>query len=386
MRVGLLVYGLDRPLSGISRYTVELARAMVRLEDGPDLTLLAAGGCGPLAHTGFRSQSLKGCRRLPGLVSLGNLLLPRAANRLDLDLVHDPTGVAPFALGANGAKIVATVCDVLPLSYPGTSTLLDTLIYRYWLPRVLPGADRVITISEHSRRDIGRYLGIPSSVLRPVPLGVAPRFQPVSPEQVASHLVRRFGLRPPYVLYVGAITIRKNVVRALRAFASIRQFLPELRFVLAGARVWRKTPLEPVIQELGLADRVYCTGPFPDADLPALYAGADLFVFPSLYEGFGLPPLEAMACGTPVVCSNAASLPEVVGDAALTVDPYDVDALADAMCRVLVDGQLREDLRARGLARARRFSWEKTARETVAVYREVLGHTAREGGDVAQQE
>jgi len=127
------------------------------------------------------------------------------------------------------------------------------------------------------------------------------------------------------------------------------------------------------VSELGLGDRVHFAGYVHDADLPALYGGADLFVFPSLYEGFGLPPLEAMACGTPVVCSNAASLPEVVGDAAVTVDPYDVDALAEAMQRVLADRDLREDLRARGLARARQFTWERTARETLAVYREVCG-------------
>ncbi|MGB9880037.1 MAG: glycosyltransferase family 4 protein, partial [Anaerolineae bacterium] len=122
-----------------------------------------------------------------------------------------------------------------------------------------------------------------------------------------------------------------------------------------------------------IADRVVFTGYVPDEDLPALYSGADLFVFPSLYEGFGLPPLEAMACGTPVVCSKASSLPEVVGDAALMVDPYDVEALAEAMHRVLSDAVLREELRGKGLARAQQFTWEKAARETLAVYEEVLG-------------
>ena len=143
--------------------------------------------------------------------------------------------------------------------------------------------------------------------------------------------------------------------------------------MIAGPRKWKYARILQAVEELELEAHTIFTGYIPDEDLPAIYSGADLFVFPSLYEGFGLPPLEAMACGTPVVCSNAASLPEVVGDAAIMVDPYDVEGLAQAMRRVLADRDLQEDLRQRGLERAKLFSWEKTARETMQVYEKVLG-------------
>ncbi|MBN1886773.1 MAG: glycosyltransferase family 4 protein [Thermoflexales bacterium] len=379
MRVGLIAYGLDTPAragSGIGRYTLELARALAALQDRPEIVLLAAGGVAPLAaeieSRRVQQVSLPGCRLLPGLATLGNGFIPLLARRWNLDVIHDPTGVTPFLFGAGRAQTVVTVHDVFAWSCPGYSSLLDTMIYRYWLPYVLPRrGDGVITISDQSRGDIQRYLHVALDRLRVIPYGVSPHFRPLPHETVHQWLRRRWGLGR-YVLFVGTLTLRKNIERALRAFARLNTQFPQLCFVLAGPRSWKQTPIEPVAQELGIADRLVLTGPLTDADLPTLYNGAELLIFPSLYEGFGLPPLEAMACGTPVVCSNAASLPEVVGDAAVTVDPYDVEGLAEAMRRVLNDVSLREDLRARGLERARQFTWEKAARETVEVYRKVL--------------
>jgi glycosyltransferase involved in cell wall biosynthesis len=232
--------------------------------------------------------------------------------------------------------------------------------------------DAVITASNHSRREIERYLGVSPARLSIIPDGVARRFHPLPLEKAKNHVASRFGLRTAYLLYVGALTRRKNLERALEAFSLITKQMPAVRFVLAGSRTWQGTPVEAIAVRLGIEDRVVQTGPLADADLPPLYRGAVLFVFPSLYEGFGLPPLEAMACGTPVVCSNAASLPEVVGDAALMVDPTDVGGMAEAMRRVLADAELADDLRQRGLARAAQFTWERTARETVAVYERVV--------------
>jgi glycosyltransferase involved in cell wall biosynthesis len=373
MRVGLLVYALDRPLTGIGRYTLELTRALRVLKKELEVVLLTAGNPGPLANEDFQRVSLTGCRLLPGLATLGNVFVPLLARRLNLDIIHDPTGITPFLFGAADARTVVTVHDVFPWSCPGTSTLLDTLIYRHWLPHLLPRVRAVITVSQHSLRDIQHYLGLLPQRLHVIPYGISARFHPLPPDVVEVHLRKRLGLSKPYILYVGALTIRKNVESALQAFALLENRFSHLCFVLAGPRTWKKTAVEDTIQRLGITDRVILPGPLTDTDLPALYSGADLFVFPSLYEGFGLPPLEAMACGIPVVCSNAASLPEVVGDAAVTVDPYDVEGLAEAMHRVLTDADLREELREKGLERAKQFTWERTARETVAVYREVAG-------------
>lgn len=372
MRIGLIVYALDRPLSGISRYTIELAQAMAALKEESDVMLLRAGGIGPLANNGFQSVSLAGCRLLPSLMTLGNVVIPLMARRLGLDVIHDPTGVTPFLFGASNACTVVTVHDVFAWSCPGTSTLLDTLIYHHWLPRVLPRVNVVITDSQTSKTDISRYLHVPISNISVIPLAVNSLYRPALQVDVAA-IRSHHGLPEGYILFLGSIEKRKNLRGLLRAYACLRR-MGELRLlVIAGVGRWKYTMIMETLRELDLEQYVIFTGYVPDADLPALYTGADLFVFPSLYEGFGLPPLEAMACGTPVVCSNIASLPEVVGDAAITVDPYDVEGLAEAMHRVLTDADLQEKLRKRGLEQARQFTWERTARETTAVYREVCG-------------
>jgi glycosyltransferase involved in cell wall biosynthesis len=373
MRVGLVIYGLDRPLTGIGRYTLELARALSGLTPRPEVVLLCAGGIGPLAEDNeFQCVELPGCRLLPGLMTVGNVAILHAARRLGLNVVHDPTGVTPFGLGSGNARMVVTVHDVFAWSCPGTSSLLDTIIYRQWLPHFLPKVDAVITVSEQSRQDIRRYLAPPAEYMSIIPYGVTARFRPQSREQARQHIQQRFGLDGPYVLFVGALTIRKNVERALEAFAIVRKSFTDLRFVLAGPRTWKQTPIEAIVDRLSIGDSVHMTGSLTDADLPALYNEAELFVFPSLYEGFGLPVLEAMACGTPVLTSNVSSLPEVAGDAAILIDPHDVHAIASGMRRALEDSALRADLRAKGLARASQFTWDRAARETIAVYEHVL--------------
>jgi len=366
------MYGLDRPLSGISRYALELAHALGGLSDGPELVWLVAGRADPLGRNDrCGTTSLRGCGRLPGLLTLGNLAIPAAARRCGLDLIHDPTGLTPFLFGAGRARTVVTVHDVFAWSIPGHSTLADTLIYRHWLPHVLPRVDAVITISQVSRADIVQYLRIPPQKIHIVYRCVGERYHPVSDPQIAQ-VRRSYGLPQSYFLFVGSVEKRKNLHRLLQAGSQLWQSGEHRPLVVVGARRRKYAQIINTLQELSLERHVIFTGHVPEADLPALYSGADLFVFPSLYEGFGLPPLEAMACGTPVVTSNTSSLPEVVGDAAITVDPYDVEALAEAMRRVLSDADLAHDLRQRGLERAARFSWDHAARETIDVYREVL--------------
>jgi glycosyltransferase involved in cell wall biosynthesis len=371
MRVGLLTYALDRPLSGISRYTLELARALALVSNGPEVVLLTAGGAGPLAaQNHFRRALLRGCRRWPAFVTLGSVWMPLLAQNEQLDVVHDPTGATPFFFGAGKARTVVTIHDVFAWSCPGNSTLLDTLIYHHWLPRVVPRVDAVITVSQASKADIVRYLKVVPSKVRVVYRWVHAALRP-SPRDEIARAKAQYRLPDAYILFLGSIEKRKNVHGLLRAYAHLRQMGEPRPLVVVGVRR-RNSKVARTMRDLDLEQHVILTGYVPDADLPALYSGADLFVFPSLYEGFGLPPLEAMACGTPVVCSNAGSLPEVVGDAAIMVDPYDVEGLAEAMQRVLTDADLREELRAKGLARARHFTWEQAARETIAVYQKVL--------------
>lgn len=204
-------------------------------------------------------------------------------------------------------------------------------------------------------------------------LAAGEHFRPQA-EPVIHSVLDRTGVRQPYILYVGSIEPRKNLIRLLEAFAQLRHWSTRWDLVVVGGRnIWKSSPVGETTEKLELKHFVHFTGYIPDSDLPGIYNGADLFVFPSLYEGFGLPVLEAMACGTPVITSNTSSLPEVAGDAALLVDPYNVEEIAAAMRHVLEDSALANDLRERGLEHAKKFSWEKTARQTISVYEKVLG-------------
>ncbi len=371
LRVGIICYGLDSPArvaSGIGRYTSELLRAFGVWKQ-VELTVLTGSRWD--GASGFQVARLPGCRLLPGLVTLGNVWLPMLARRRELDVVHDPTGVTPFLFGAGGARTVVTVHDVFAWSCPGHSTWLDTLIYRYWLPQLLRRVDVVITDSQTSKSDIERHLKMPAEKITVVYPGVSASYRPLRSDR-ATRTAARYGLPEGYLLFVGSVEERKNLRRLLQACASLWKQGERRPLVVVGTLRWKYSRIIKMVQELDLGQQVIFTGHVQEADLPALYSAADLLVFPSLCEGFGLPPLEAMACGTPVVCSDAASLPEVVGDAAVMVNPYQVGSLADAMYRVLTDEQLREELRQRGLARARQFTWDSTARQIIAVYREVL--------------
>jgi glycosyltransferase involved in cell wall biosynthesis len=372
VRSGLLTYGLGHATTGISRYTAELARALASLEGGPQLALLTAGGPGPLVGMGLDRAALPGCRLLPGLMTLGNAEIPLLARRMGLDIVHDPIGVAPFLFGAGGARSVVTVHDAFPWVYPATSTLLESLVYRHWLPRMLPRVDAVITDSQASRADIAQYLKVSPVRIKAIPLGVNDAYRPASPQRVAE-VASRYGLPGGYILYLGSTRKHKNLVGLLSAYDRLQRMGPTPPLVLLGVSPQEcAAVLVEILGDSGLQQSIAGITHVAEADLPALYSGARLLVRPVLYEGFGLPPLEAMACGTPVVCSNVASLPEVVGDAAITVDPADVEALAGAMQRVLSDRDLHQELRRRGLERAAGFTWERAARQTVAVYEGML--------------
>jgi glycosyltransferase involved in cell wall biosynthesis len=373
MRVGVIVYGIDRPLTGISRYTVELCRGLAALPDRPEILLLCAGPVDRLTdETGFPAIALPGCRLLPGLITLGNIWLPYLARRHRLDIVHDPTGVTPFLFGSGRARVLVTIHDVFPWSIPGYNSRLDTIIYHYWLPYILPRrVDRVITVSQHSQVDIHRYVSVPMERIQVIPEGISPLFRPVPRETAIRRLAEASQIQPPYILFVGSLTRRKNLERALQAFGQISVYYPHLKFVLVGPRTWQQTPIESVIESFHLQNKIILTGPVPDVELAMFYSAAEVFLFPSLYEGFGLPPLEAMACGAPVVTSDISSLPEVVGEAALLVDPYNVEAIANAMQEILKDQDLAQAISLRGLRHVREFTWGKAARLTLDLYQQV---------------
>lgn len=373
MRIGFLTYGLDRAPTGIGRYAVELLRALAACVPALDMVLLTTEREDSYnLWQRFEHHPLPGCYLLPSLMTIGNGLLSFAARRYRLDLIHDPNGIAPFLGPALGARRVVTIHDAFAYVHPETHNRLDNWRYRWQLPMAARRSDAIITVSECSRRDITHYLGLTGQPVYTVPEGIDAQFRPVEDGAGRRALLERYGIRQPYLFYVGGINARKNIARLFEAFAQIQPRYPELKLVIAGKRQWRTGEIDAAFQRLSLSEHVHFTGYVADHDLPALYSAARLFVFPSLYEGFGLPPLEAMACGTPVITSNSSSLPEVTGDAALLIDPFDVSSLAEAICRVLDDAELAADLRRRGQQQAARFGWPRTAHETAQIYHRLM--------------
>jgi glycosyltransferase involved in cell wall biosynthesis len=380
-RVVLDGFPLQVRSAGVALYTEELARAIAQLQPLAELTLFGMhaallprrprhhGGASPWPPNLRWSRSLlyplimgQPFPALPRLIALERVL-PWA------DVFHATNFVCPRS---RRIPVVVTVHDLTLLRHPE----LGTRRLRRLVSRVGPevrAAHHVIADSAATRHDLIELLAVPPERIHVVHLGCHARFRPVPADAARAAVGERYGLRDPYILHVGTLEPRKNLATLIRAYARLRRERPIPQgLVLAGDRGWKYEPILRLVEDLGLHAAVQFTGPVPAEDLPALYNAADLFVYPSLYEGFGLPPLEAMACGTPVVTSNVSSLPEVVGDAALLVDPHDECALTEAMARALSDTELRQDMRARGLERARHFSWERSARETLAVYEEAM--------------
>jgi len=265
--------------------------------------------------------------------------------------------------------VVITVHDLFFIRYLGDGrpvyNAAMTRLARIYAVR----AAAVIAVSEYSKRSIVATLGVREAKVTVIPNALGAEFKP---EPLTDAVKSRYGIVPPYILYVGNFKPHKNIERLLQAYARLTQSLGGMyRLVLVGGDRERRTVLENLISSLGLADRVRFTGLIEDADLPAIYSGCALFVLPSLEEGFGLPALEAMACGAPVAASNRAAIPEVVGEAALLFDPEDVSAMAEAMTRALSQQHMRERMRREGLARAEAFTPERTAGRVVALLREL---------------
>ncbi len=378
MRIGYITYGLDRSPTGIGRYTVDLLRAMQSASGNASFILMTTEREDhQRLWPHFERRPLGFSGLLPSLLTVGNLQLLLRTRHYRVDLLHDPNGLAPFFGPFGNIARVATVFDAFAYTCPETHNLVDNWRYRWHLPYAAKLADAIITISVASARDLTRCLHVAQDRVEVIYPGVDRRFAPVTHNSEVSRILQRYGIVAPYLLYVGGINARKNIARLYEAYAAVKRSHPSVTLVIAGKRQWQTREIDETFERLGLEGRVLFTGYVADEDLPVLYSAADVFVFPSLFEGFGLPPLEAMACGTPVVTSNVSSLPEAVGDAALTVDPGDVRAIADAISQVLANPSLAAELRSKGLARAKRFTWERAAQETLAVYEKALARRRR---------
>jgi glycosyltransferase involved in cell wall biosynthesis len=297
--------------------------------------------------------------------------IPFAVKRERLDLFHAPHYVLP---ALTPSRSVVTIHDCIHLMFP--EYLTHRLGHAYAHALLWTAAhksDRIFTVSEQSKRDILKFFKVPPEKIVVTPNAIDERFKETPSEEHVVQTRERYQLSHAYLLYVGNIKPHKNLERLIEAFHLVReQGRPELELIIIGDEISKLQSLRRAVHKYQLHRYVRFLGFVPDKTLAVLYRLASVFVFPSLYEGFGLPPLEAMASGTPVVTSNVSSLPEVVGDAAILVDPYRAEAIADGILQVLRSTHLRDDLRRRGLERVKAYSWRRSAERVREVYGDVV--------------
>ena len=313
-------------------------------------------------------------RRFPLRIGWMQLLASRVLRDLQPDVAHFTNGMIPPACRV---PTVVTVHDMSLRLHPRCHPVRRLVINRPLLGVAIRTATSIVTVSESARRDLLRLQPTDPDRVSVVHEAAAPGFAPVHDRARLDAIRRHYALPTKFALYVGTIEPRKNLLRLMQAFAAARSQGMVHELVCVGPYGWASRDLEAAIERLGVGNVVHFTGYVPVADLPCLYNLADIFAFPSLYEGFGLPVVEAMACGTPVITSNTSSLEEIAAGAAETVNPCSVDEITAAMLRLARDAGWRSELSERGLARAQRFSWTRAAREMLGLYRRAAGVAVR---------
>jgi glycosyltransferase involved in cell wall biosynthesis len=319
--------------------------------------------------------------RFPLRIGWLALRAARALEALEPDVAHFTNGMMPLG---SPVSTVVTIHDMSLRLYPHCHPIRRRVLNRPLMHAAIRRASAIVAVSHSARRDLLRFHAVAPERVTVVHEAASPVFQPIRDRERLDAVRRRYALPDRFMLYVGTIEPRKNLPRLLEAFRSARAAGIPHHLVAVGPYGWLSRDLAARIDRLGLRAFVHLTGYVPFEDLPAIYNLGEFFVFPSLYEGFGLPVVEAMACATPVITSNRSSLAEIAGDAAEQVEPESAEALACAMRQLAGDRELREDLAARGLARARSFSWTETARRMLAVYQRAVRTPMTQMAQMAQ--
>ena len=374
LRIAIDAHSVGTKLGGNESYAINLIEALAQVDAVNDYTLFVTTA---EAYDRFNQRwpnfKVRTTRPHTPLIRIP-LTLSAELRKNPVDVLHVQFTAPPFC----PCPVVVSVHDLSFEHLPQTFKRRSRTQLRLTVRHSARQAARVLSLSEHGKQDIISTYGIDSQRISAIPLAAPNHFARVTDATELQRVRHTYGIDGDYILSVGSIQPRKNLARLVRAYALLAEKLgkenvPNL--VLAGKRAWLFDETLRSLEESGVKDSVILTGYVPEKDLPPLYSGAMCFVYPSFFEGFGLPPLEAMKCGAPVIVSNTTSLPEVVGDAAICVDPYDINAIAGALERVNTDSILREELSIKGQARARLFDWRDTALRTLDVYRQVVDET-----------
>ena len=377
MHIAINGYFWQRPFTGSGQYTRQLIYHLNRLVSDLDLTLIFPQEAGrPPPENVPPSVKIKTVPLRPG--HMGKVMFeqrdfPRASAEVGADLAHVPYWGAPLR---SAVPLIVTVHDITTLHVPEYRAGFKARLYNALVSTSARGASHIITDSFSSKLDIMDYLHIPEQDITAIYLAASPDYTPTENSLVDMAVLRKYDLPDFYILYLGGYEIHKNVLTLLHAYTYVAKALgTDYPLVLAGRKPAQVTDTFPdyegYIERLGLTSYVRWIGFVDEEDKPVLYRNAETFVFPSRYEGFGLPPLEAMACGTAVVTSDSSSLPEVIGDAGFAVHPDAAREMAGAIIATVVQENLAAELRQKGLQQAAKFSWEKTTTETLLVYDQV---------------
>jgi glycosyltransferase involved in cell wall biosynthesis len=364
MRVGIDARLVYYSQAGIGQYILHLVNGLAKIDTENAYVLLQSrkDDTTILEKPNFRRVSLW----TPSHHRLERYSLNVELMRLGLDVLHSPDFIPPYR---PSCRSVITVHDLAFLLYPHFLTKESARYYGH-IDDAVRWTDHIIAVSQSTKNDTIQHLGVPEDKITVVHEAASSIFRPIDRAEARKQVRDRHGIDAPFVLFVSTIEPRKNVPTLMRAIWQLVEcYKDDVHIVLAGGKGWLYEDAFAVVDELHMDGRAHFVGRVSSEDLLYLYNAAEFLAHPAFYEGFGLPPLEAMACGLPVIVSNVSSLPEVVGDAGLLIDPHDIDELTVAMWRVLNDQELRQEMVEKGLRQAARFSWERAARETLEIYR-----------------
>lgn len=369
IRLGLITGDLKPNTTGIGTYTYQLIE---NIRDHTDITLIRhplggdALGCSSVVSSFPHSN-------FSHIIWSQVLSLKKIKYLKSFDIIHNPAQY-PVSPKIN-PNYVITIHDLIPILYPEYVGLTFSTQAKLFYPLSIKYASKIITVSQHTKTDIMRLYKVPDEKIKVIYSGIAEHFKPASIDEI-QRIKNKYNLINPFILFVGAIEPKKNLELLFKAFQVCQKKMAELDLVIAGKRAWKYESILKLVETLNIKGKTRFLDFVPYEDLPPLYSAAKVFVFPSRYEGFGFPPLEAMKCGTPVITSNASSLPEIVGEEGLMVSPEDHIQLAESILKISSDPEFHSRFSAYSLKRAELFTWKNTGRETLEVYNSVIdaGH------------
>lgn len=361
MKIGLVTNLMDAHRAGVSRYAKNVTENLLKIDQSNEYLLIHSNKKKYQFKGNYKEIRLPFFDSIPKKLITGTLALEKICQQENLDILHDLGQIGPYWFKSKTKRIL-TIFDLSVYKYPKTFTWL-TRTYSKLLPLAAKKVDKIMTISEASKKDIVKYLKVNPSKVKVTYLGIEKQFRPINNQTQLQRVKKKYQLPNKYILFVGTIEPRKNLTSLIK-----NDTLKNCHLVVVGKKGWLSNDIYKLPEKLGIKNKVKFIGQTDDTDLPAIYNLAQVLVYPSLYEGFGLPVLEAMACGCPVITSNISSLPEVVGKAGVLINPIDEKEISKAIKDILTKPFLRLSLIKKGFLQVKKFSFEKCAKETLKVY------------------